>query len=213
MKTGSKDWRYGFRMERHDAVEVETEEEVVRVLSGALWRLAVVHAIGVTHGDVKPSNLLQHGEDVLLCDFGHSVMGDAEGLDGGTEAFRIVPRLFKKCKYQCDLEGLYWTAVVLWRRARGHHGRALGDDKRREQFGVLHFPDANEHLCPENRVLREFLCGQAQARELVDPNAILASVDAESAEEWKSKVCRVIKEKKLPPCPEAILDWFAKRQK
>ncbi|MCZ7631129.1 MAG: protein kinase [Microthrixaceae bacterium] len=117
-------------------------EQVVRWAAQLAEALAHVHANGVVHGDVTPSNVLLDIDDVVLVgDFGSAVLlGDAPGsgrVTGHTPAystperrrsapptpaddvFGLASTMFAVCG---DLDGLTGGARRLLRRCLGEPG-------------------------------------------------------------------------------------------
>ena len=213
LQTGNQVWPFGFRMARHDVVTVETEENVLSVTGNVLWRLAVLHELGFVHGDVKPSNFLVADTQTMLCDFGNSMRGNGRGLKGGTEAFRVLDGVFREGDFQCDLEGLYWATLTLWRQVKlkKTHWKGLTEDERRRECSVLSMYEANPRECPQNPKLFAYLCKQGKNRRLINPGSILKSVQASTWADWKAGVCEAVDRKELPKCPEEVLEWFAVR--
>lgn len=215
IETGSESWPIGLQMAHHSVVSVKSEDDVVDVVGSVFWRLAVLHELGYVHGDVKPSNVLRRDSDgaYLLCDFGCSVRGQGRGLVGGTPAFRVVAGLFRKCDFQCDLEGLFWTAVSLWVAVRRNKNKwkGLTETDRRAEWTVLHAEATLECPHPTHKMLCAYLCGQARTETLVVPLDVLRSVPWMESN-WEEAACQIIAQKGLPACPKAILEWFSKRR-
>lgn len=213
MSTGNVTWPYGIQFAKHRAVAVENEADVVRVVGGAFWRLAVLHELGYVHGDVKPQNLLVDADRILLCDFGHTTPGTGRDLQGGTPAFRVVEGLFRECDFQCDLEGLFWTAVVLWEQLlyRRRQWKALVEDKRILFWAKLR---TRWDYRPYDPCLSAYLCGQANEGRLVSPRDVLKGVaPAATFSEWRENARNEIsRQKLLSACPDEILQWFFDRK-
>jgi len=212
--TGNDSWPYGFQMTRYKVVSVKSEVDVLSVMGGAFWRLAMLHELGYVHGDVKPSNFLMHGTEVLLCDFGNAVRGPGRGLKGGTPAFRVIDGFFLECDFQCDLEGLYWTTLTLWLQVKRKklYWKGLKDEKRRSAYFALCAYEANRAACPIHPKLFAYLCKQGRGRSLINPLHILSSVPFSTLVNWKKDVCDAVELNELPECPEKVLDWFATRR-
>lgn len=196
------------------ALAANSEDSLVRIIGDMLWRLAVLHELGYVHNDVKPSNILQDGNDVLLCDFGNAAKGIGEGLSGATEGFRVIPGLFQAGPYQCDLEGLYWTVLSMWLGVRKGSSRwpQLLVLERKEKFGLFAFAESpGDEGVPTNIVLFAYLCGQAKARKLTNPLQFLKNLGP--AKNWIERTLKRIETEGLPHCPRPILEWFCKRWK
>lgn len=212
IETGCKEWPYGFQMKRIAVLTCGSAESLTSVIGDVLWRLAVLHELGYVHNDVKPSNILMNESEALLGDFGSAVTGTGEGKQGSTEAFRIIEGCFEAAPYQCDLEGLYWTALALWLWLKKGSSMwpQLSVLKRKEKFAFFGFAEnLNEEGVPTSPVLFAYLCGQAKARKLFSPLQFLQDLKPEKR--WVDSVSRRIAEAQLPSCPRHILEWFCKR--
>ncbi|HVG94005.1 MAG TPA: serine/threonine-protein kinase [Planctomycetota bacterium] len=63
------------------AGEAPAPKALARSMADIADALSALHATGVVHRDVKPSNLMVRGDgDLLLADFGHARVGDGMGL-------------------------------------------------------------------------------------------------------------------------------------
>ncbi|WP_459426143.1 protein kinase domain-containing protein, partial [Marinobacter sp.] len=123
-KTGCTEHPFGFRMSCLDVSSVRSEDELLELTSNIFWGLGVLHAIGVVHRDVKPSNILsghrfEDKSSYLLCDFGMAIFWNQnESIQSaGTEAFSSIPGEFQATNQNMflrDLESLYWTVLCWW---------------------------------------------------------------------------------------------------
>jgi len=107
--------------------------------AGQLWTLglalarvlAVVHARGVVHCDVKPSNLLVRGPDVRLIDFGIArFVGQRCGCDGLVECSRgwAAPEQLRAAPATPAVDVFAWGCLLAY-LAGGVHPFASGSDK------------------------------------------------------------------------------------
>ncbi len=150
--------------------------EVVRLLRGAASGVDALHAKGLVHGDISPSNLfvegLEHGAVITrILDFGLAVRGQSLGPSGDVYALAIVA-------YEM-LTGLIPASPLL----REHDGPKLGNDVQ----SVFRTALATE---PERRY--------SSASEFVDN---LEDAVCESATDTTRKVGRV---SEVPSKPTAM---------
>lgn len=107
-------------------------DEVSATARGLLATLAFLHAQGIVHGDLKPSNLLLRAPgDVVLADFGAAVQLDSEakaarlGEAGGTPLY-LAPEQFQGAPASRETD-LYAVGAVLWEAATGRALRSHAD--------------------------------------------------------------------------------------
>ncbi len=113
-------------------------DEVRRIASAMAAALAVAHAAGIVHRDVKPANvLLGANGEIKLADFGVAYFGDSEltmpGTRVGTPAYMAPEQLRGK-----DVDAsadVYSIGVTLFEAATG--ARPNDDDERDPQLPVL----------------------------------------------------------------------------
>jgi tRNA A-37 threonylcarbamoyl transferase component Bud32 len=107
-------------------------DEVAATARSLLTTLAFLHAQGIVHGDLKPSNLLLRvpGE-VVLADFGGAVQLDGEakaarqGEAGGTPLY-LAPEQFQGAPASAETD-LYAAGAILWEAATGRSLRTPAD--------------------------------------------------------------------------------------
>lgn len=229
LNTGDLSWPYGFQMTRLNVLAVETEEDVVQVAAQAFWRLAVLHEIGVVHNDVKPSNMVTREKEAFLCDFGHAGkwrLGDnVLKTRGATKDFASIGGEFQLTSdnmFACDLEGLYWSILVLWLQVvEGRSTWKSLKSKDRQvlllQLGfrgmIVEEGDSLKNVLPGHPALRKFFQEQANSRCLLSPRTQMDNYfkmikTDETEEAWCAKVEEVEKAQSLLPCPRDVLKWF-----
>jgi tRNA A-37 threonylcarbamoyl transferase component Bud32 len=105
--------------------------ELARTAASLLEALAYVHARGVAHGDLKPSNLLLRAPgDVVLADFGAAELHDGDGGarsagPAGTPQYLAPERL--RGERPAPASDLYAAGAVLWEMAAGRPMRTHAD--------------------------------------------------------------------------------------
>jgi hypothetical protein len=105
-----------------DAVELE---RLCRHLLGAL---AFVHAHGIVHGDLKPSNLLLRAPgEVVIADFGAAQLAtDVRASGPGGTPLYLAPEQFRGAPSSAATD-LYATGAILWEAATGTALRSHAD--------------------------------------------------------------------------------------
>jgi serine/threonine protein kinase len=98
----------GTLLERALATGVFETRRALNVLDGVLAGLEAMHAVGVGHLDVKPSNVvLRKGDEAVLVDFGlagrHIRPGCATGPYGAPEVWGVVPEGVKPTPMMADV--------------------------------------------------------------------------------------------------------------
>lgn len=122
---------------------------------GLLAAVAHVHAAGIVHGDLKPSNLLLRAPgDVVLADFGGAELtGGARAATGaaGTPLY-FAPEQFQGAPSSPSAD-LYAVGAILWEAATGRALRSHADLMRgamgtpppsaddRDKIAAAHGPD------------------------------------------------------------------------
>ena len=107
-------------------------DEVAAIARGLLSTLDFLHAQGIVHGDLKPSNLLLRAPgEVVLADFGGAVQLDREakaarhGEAGGTPLY-LAPEQFQGAPASGETD-LYAAGAILWEAATGRALRSHAD--------------------------------------------------------------------------------------
>jgi serine/threonine protein kinase len=94
--------------------------------------LAAVHARGVMHCDVKPSNLLIRGEDVRVIDFGIArYVGQRCGSDGTVESSRgwAAPEQLRTAPATPAVDVFAWGCVLAYLAGGVHPFASQGEEE------------------------------------------------------------------------------------
>jgi tRNA A-37 threonylcarbamoyl transferase component Bud32 len=106
-------------------------DELAATARALLATLAFLHAQGIVHGDLKPSNLLLRGPaEVVLADFGAATQIDRDGAErlgeaGGTPLY-LAPEQFQGAPASAETD-LYAAGAILWEAATGGSLRTQAD--------------------------------------------------------------------------------------
>ncbi|HSY38083.1 MAG TPA: protein kinase, partial [Polyangia bacterium] len=148
-------------------------DEVATTARGLLSTLAFLHAQGIVHGDLKPSNLLLRAPgEVVLADFGGAVQLDREakaarlGEAGGTPLY-LAPEQFQGAPASGETD-LYAAGAILWEAVTGRPLRSHADLLQRgrpEDEGASHMAPRAEAVA------------QLRARAPASAETILALLD------------------------------------
>jgi tRNA A-37 threonylcarbamoyl transferase component Bud32 len=110
--------------ERPDGLAAGEIAETARRL---LATLAFLHARGVVHGDLKPSNLLvREPGDLVLADFGAAALIGAGGESGGGTPLYLAPEQLRGAA-RAPATDLYAAGAVLFEMAAGRPLRSHAD--------------------------------------------------------------------------------------
>ncbi|HVV16545.1 MAG TPA: protein kinase [Polyangia bacterium] len=103
------------------------EPEIEQAARGLLSTLAFLHARGIVHGDLKPSNLLlRRPGDLVLADFGAAALVGAGGESGGGTPLYLAPEQLRGAP-RAPATDLYAAGAVLFEMAAGRPLRAHAD--------------------------------------------------------------------------------------
>lgn len=102
-------------------------DEVAATGRRLLATLAFLHARGIVHGDLKPSNLLLRGPaDLVLADFGAAALIGADGQSGGGTPLYLAPEQLRGAPRAPETD-LYAAGAVLFETATGRPLRSHAD--------------------------------------------------------------------------------------
>ncbi len=140
-------------------------DELQATARGLLAALAFVHARGVVHGDLKPSNLLLRAPGaVVLADFGSAGLldaGAAKGPGGGTPLY-LAPEQFEGAPASPATD-LYAAGAILWEATFGTSLRDHAALMRGTQPHALP-PDAHAHLAAHSPEWADLVLSLLEAR-------------------------------------------------
>jgi tRNA A-37 threonylcarbamoyl transferase component Bud32 len=102
-------------------------EELLETGRALLDALAFVHARGILHGDVKPSNLLLRVPgQVVLADFGAAELGGEARVTAAGTPLYLAPERFRGDR-PSQAADLYAAGAILWEMAAGRPMRSQVD--------------------------------------------------------------------------------------
>jgi serine/threonine-protein kinase len=101
--------------------------EIAETARRLLATLAFIHARGIVHGDIKPSNLLvREPGDPVLADFGAAALIGAGGESGGGTPLYLAPEQLRGAP-RAPTTDLYAAGAVLFEMAAGRPLRSHAD--------------------------------------------------------------------------------------
>lgn len=111
--------------------------EIAEAARGLVSTLAFLHARGVVHGDLKPSNLLlRRPGELVLADFGAAALIGAGGESGGGTPLYLAPEQLRGAP-RAPATDLYAAGAVLFEMAGGRPLRSHAELLRGEAAGAL----------------------------------------------------------------------------
>jgi tRNA A-37 threonylcarbamoyl transferase component Bud32 len=164
------------RLARRSGAAAPTDEVMVTATS-LLEALAHVHERGVSHGDLKPSNLLLRAPgDVVLADFGAAALHDAAPVTGdgaaGTPRY-LAPERLAGARPSAPAD-LYAAGAILWEMATGRPLRTHADLLRGTRDIPPLPPEAAQALGPELTALVTSLVSTSPAARPSARTALLS---------------------------------------
>jgi serine/threonine-protein kinase len=103
--------------------------EKLNIFLRILDKVEYIHALGVIHGDLKPSNILI-GEDIFIIDYNHSVLfGNGEVSNFATPAYASLEHfLHQPLEFSSDI---YSLGIIFFELITGHK---LFENKKTKQI-------------------------------------------------------------------------------
>jgi tRNA A-37 threonylcarbamoyl transferase component Bud32 len=159
-------------------------EELGRTAASLLDALAYVHARGVAHGDLKPSNLLLRAPgEVVLADFGAAELRDADegaraAAAAGTPQYLAPERL--RGERPAAASDLYAAGAVLWEMAAGRPLRTHADLMAGALASPPLSPDARAALGPRLAAVVSALVDASPAARPASAREALTAAESRS---------------------------------
>jgi hypothetical protein len=185
-----------------------------RLTSDLFWGIYQLHEKGISHCDIKPSNVVLMDGSFCLIDFDAAIhLNRNEERTRYTKEFATSTMLSEREETDWDLVGLFWTVTFFYaRQCAGHQWRSSHwTEETRFKWGW-------EMITNEKSVLRRLILVPAALTApctLMHPRRVMSlylELTRDAMSSWIDSVRKLETEKGWPPCPLHVLErCFNKR--